>query len=538
VTVTATATADPTKQASATITVTAATLNNSLLQGQYAFLLSGVQAEGTSALAGSLIADGNGNITAAEESLPGQSPSLVTGITGAYFVGSDGRGLITLSGLPAYDSAWLYGQQMFAIAVVDPTHAWIEEFDGSGPYNIASSPPLGSWYGRTLQGELELQQTSDFGTPPSGPYAFAWPQGGPALSLSPCSSYYVCAAYYGGVLNADASGNVTSFSMDRYVDGSTESIASGAYGSQSFSVPDSFGHGTVTVGPYSLDYFLVNSGEMLVTASSSLDQTGFPAGHIYSQSSGATSPAGTYVFTLAGSTPIYFASGANVIGSSPEAAGGWFTCDSSGNVSGFLDTNNNGVVESSPVSGTLAPSAIVGRWNLTLNGGEASQFAIYPTSNRGLLMFQLDTRKSGTGIALIQAVPSPALQGMYSANVQQLGIIDVARNLLTVGQPTGSWTDISGQVVASNSSTITGTVDIDQVNGEYLGPCGNLWTQSPGQSITGNFTAGTGGRDTGTITTNQLGTVGGIFYVVDGSTVMLFEDDATPAIGILRLQNF
>jgi hypothetical protein len=56
--------------------------------------------------------------------------------------------------------------------------------------------------------------------------------------------------------------------------------------------------------------------------------------------------------------------------------------------------------------------------------------------------------------------------------------------------------------------------------------------------VTGNFTAGTGGRNSGTITTNQLGTAGVIFYVVDGSTVMLFENDAIPAIGILQLQNF
>jgi hypothetical protein len=532
VTVTATATEDPTQQASATLTVTSATLNNALLNGQYAFLLRGVQVEGTSALAGSILADGNGNITAGEESLPGQA-SPVTGIVGSYFIGSDGRGTITLNGLPGYGSGgWLNGQQIFAVVVVDSTHAFMEEFDGSGDYNINSNPPVGPWYGNTLRGDLELQQPSDFGAPPTGSYAFAWAHGGPPFSATPY------AAYYGGVLNADAAGNITSFSMDRYVDGVTGSIVSGAYGPQSFSGVDSFGYGTLHLGPYSLNYFKVDSEHIIILASSSSDLTGLPAGHMYSQSSTASSLAGTYLFTLAGSTPTYSANGASVVGSSPQAIGGWVTSDSSGNLSGYLDTNNNGSVESAPVSGTLASSTVSGRLTLTLSGGGASQFAAYPTLNHGLLMFQLDTRKAGTGGAFLQTLPSPTFEGNYAANVQQLGLANSTRNSQTVGLPIGSWSDVSGQIIASGSSTITGTLDIDQVNGLFLGPSGNFWTQTPGASLTGDFTAGAQGRFTGSLTTTQLGTMGVILYIVDDSTVLLLEGDAIPAAGILRSQNF
>ena len=547
ITVTATSTSDPTKQASATLTVTPATLNNGLLKGQYAFLLSGVQVEGTSVLAGSVIADGNGNITAGEESILGQ-PSPVNGITGSYFIGADGRGTMTLSGLPGFGyGGWLNGQQIFAITAVDPSHVFVEEFDGSGPYNIRGNPVIAPWYGRTLRGELELQQASDFGVSPTGVYAFTMTHGGPTFSQASCSLFFVCAAYYGGVLTADSVGNITNFWMDRYVDGVTGSIVSGGYGPQSFGALDSFGYGNVNLGPYSFAYFVVDSGHLIVMASSSADNTGLPAGHLYSQSSAAASLAGTYVFTFAGSTPLTSVNGQNAIGSSPEAIGAWFTSDQNGNVTGYLDTNNSGTVQSSPVSGTLVPSivsgnAVAGRWTLTLVGGGASQFAVYPTVDRGLLMFQLDTRKSGTGTALVQALSSLTLQGTYAMSVQQLGTLNLARNQ-TLGLPIGAWSDISGQIIASSSSNLTGILDIDQVNGLFLGPSGNFWTQAPSASTTGNFTTGAQGRFTGSITlpattSIQPGTLGAVFYVVDDSTVMLLENDATPGVGMLWVQNF
>ncbi len=530
VTITATATASPTTQISTTLTITPVTLNNGLLNGQYAFFLSGVNTIGLSALAGSIIADGNGNITAAEESLPGQSTTL-TGITGSYYIGSDGRGLMTLNGLS--NSNWLNGQQIFALAVVDSTHVFMEEFDGFDPFNITYSPITSTPLGETLRGELDLQQTSDFSVPPSGAFAFAWTHAGPVPS----------AGYYGGVLNADSSGNIVSFAIDRYVDGLTTSISSGIYGAQSFSTVDSFGYGTVIVGPYSLNYFLVDSGHLIVIGSSSSDETGLPSGHVFSQPSTMPSMAGTYMFTLAGSSPLLSASGSSVEGSNPQVVGGWVTSDSSGNLTGYLDTDNQGVVESAPVSGTLAASAVPGRWLMTLEGGGASLFALYPTSS-GLFIFQLDLGKSGTGTVALQSSSASVISGNYALSIQQPGGIDISRSA-TLGLEIGAWADISGQIVASSSSTFSGTLDIDQIDGVFLAPSGNIWTQTPDKPVTGNFSSGTQGRFTGSITINQtvtapyqLGTLNVILYVVDSSQVMLLEDDSTPAVGILELQNF
>jgi hypothetical protein len=413
VTITATDTANPTIQVSATLTITPVTLKSSVLNGQYAFFLSGVDTIGLSALAGGIIADGNGNITAAEEVLPGQSTTL-TGISGSYYIGSDGRGLMTLNGVP--NTSWLNGQQIFALAVVDSTHVFMEELDGSDPFNITFSPITSPPSGETLRGELDLQQTADFSVPPSGAFAFAWNQAGPVPS----------AGYYGGVLNTDSSGNIVSFNIDRYVDGLTTSIASGTYAAQSFSTVDSFGYGTVGVGPYSLNYFLVDSSHLIVIGSSSSDGTGLPSGHVYSQPATMPSMAGTYILTVAGSTPLLSAGG-TVEGSNPQALGGWVISDSSGNLTGYLDTNNQGVVGGAAVKGTLAASTIPGRWLMTLAGGGASLFALYPTSN-GLFIFQLDFGKSGTGTVALQSSAAPAISGNYALSIQQPGGINAFRH--------------------------------------------------------------------------------------------------------------
>jgi hypothetical protein len=530
VTITATVTANPATQISTTLTIAPVTLNSNLLNGQYAFFLSGVSTIGPSALGGSLIADGNGNITAAEEIPPGQSTTL-TGITGSYYIRSDGRGLMTLNGLPNFSPEWLNGQQIFSLAVVDSTHVFMEEFDGTDPFNITFSPITSPPFGETLRGELDLQQTSDFSIPPSGPYAFAWIQAG---QVSPS------AGYYGGVLNADSSGSIANFAIDRYLDGATGSISSGAYGPQSFGTVDSFGYGTMSIGPYSLNYFLVDSGHFIVIGSSSSDGTGLPSGHAYSQPATLPSFAGTYMFTLAGSTPLFTAGGVPN-GSNPQALGGWVTSDANGNLNGYLDTNN-GVLLSAPVSGTLRASAVPGRWLMTLEGGGASSFALYPTSS-GLFIFQLDVLKSGTGTVALQSSSPPGISGNYALSIQQPGGINVGRSA-NLGLEVGAWADISGQLVASNSSTLSGTVDIDQIDGVFLAPSGNIWTQTPAQAVTGSFSAGTQGRFAGSITINQtampgqLGTLAEIFYVIDSAHVMFLESDSTPAVGILELQNF
>ena len=536
VTITATAKADPTKKASASITITARALRNDLLNGQYAFFLRGVDLSGATGLAGSLIADGNGNIVSGEEGLPKQS-AVVSGISGTYFIGPDGLGTITLSGLP--QSTWANGMQVFKVAVIDSSHLFMEEFDGTGTYNY--EPGTNAWritaFGATLSGTLELQKPSDFGSVPSGAYAFTWSALGPA-------------AYFGGVLNASSSGTITRFVIDRFYGDVTDSIATSS-GSQTFSLPDAFGHGTVSIGPYGFNYFMVDAGHIIVIGVSSLHVSGVPAGHLYAQASAPIIMTGSYAFTTAGSIPIY--TNSVITGGAPQAAGGWLNCDSTGNLTGFLDSNNNGTVLSAPVNGASSPAGSCstdsnGRAVFVLNGGGSSQFAVYPTLNHGLLMLQLDARKSGIGTAVRQLNPQAKIQGTYSTRARRLGLVDSARTRGNppVGTGTGNWSNFSGLVTADGISNLSFKLDTDQINGRYIGKQGSFWTQTAAAPTTGAYTAGgTPSRFTGSISLPlleiippQTGDVPFFFYVVDGSTVLYLEGDASPAVGEFRLQTF
>jgi hypothetical protein len=101
--------------------------NLSLLSGPYAFSFSGNNATGFVAAAGSFTASGSGTITAGDAdftTLLGNT--LVTGLTGTYTAGVDGRGTITFTNVT--------GSPTFAFAI-DPGgsgHGRLIEFDATG----------------------------------------------------------------------------------------------------------------------------------------------------------------------------------------------------------------------------------------------------------------------------------------------------------------------------------------------------------------------------------------------------------------------
>ena len=86
--------------ADVTISIDADNSNNSKLKGQYAFLLKGLNDDGNAALAGSFVADGNGNITSGTGNYV-YSDSLESlsnlAFTGTYSVNFDNRALVALT---------------------------------------------------------------------------------------------------------------------------------------------------------------------------------------------------------------------------------------------------------------------------------------------------------------------------------------------------------------------------------------------------------------------------------------------------------
>lgn len=542
VTITAASTTSPATTATAVLTVTPATLQNDLLNGQYAFLLQGVRAGGTWAIAGSLFADGIGNIDLATESFLGDSNTY--SLSGTYFIQSNGTGTITLNGAPTGLGYWSNGQQVFQLSVVNssPGLMLMEEFDGY------YDPVLHVPYGGTLTGTLE-QQTASSQTLTSGSYAFLM-SGFGALNTP---------SFYGGVISD------YNFTMDRSIAGNIDSIA-GYVGFTNGGV--NFTDST-TGEVYAFSYYVVDNGHWILIAQSNTSGTtglglgDLPAGNLYLQPSPSASvntlcpnAANSYAFTEAGATTQ--SSGQ---GSSPLAIGGVFSCDTplgatNANVTGVLDANINGTVSAATaLTGTLnattTPTIIPGRYDLVvaLTDGTTHTFAAYPTVEGGLLMLQLDPQpeESGVGDAYPQTTGASATASMFSGNYaagyQFLGAINAPASPGANGE-VGPWSDLLGVLSADGLSNLAGTVYLDQFDESSQA----FWTQTPAAPLSGTFTVGSQGRFTGSFSiscapgsvgcSSPLVTSQQVFYILNSSTVLALGLDSGPSTGVIQLQQF
>lgn len=496
VTVTATATADSSVKASVNISIVPIG-SNSMLNGPYVFSVGGVDTSGSYTAAGTIIADGNGNITGGEQDYADESIQAgPDAVTGSYSIGTDGRGSMTLN----VNNANLphNGVETFSIALTSATHAFVIQFDGTA----------------TSSGSLDFQAASALDpTAISGAFAFT-AQGVDIVNQVPIT--------HGGVLLMSASsGSIASGTYFENDGGSTFTSALAG----SVTAQDSFGRGTLgfSVGVNFVYYAVQGQVLRLVEKDVPSLMTG---GSMYGQGAAGTnatysnaSLAGNYVLSLAGGS-VY----------GPLALAGQFSADGAGNfTAGVADTNDAG-------EATLAPIAGQARYSLAGDGagtldlppavdtlGSVSSlliFAVDPTLNLldpnstsgggGALVMDYDVSAVGSGFILPQS--SGAFEGNYAVNLQFVG--DNGEN------------DWVGQSVASGGA-LTGTLDINDYG-----------TTSAGVSFTGTFTADTTypGRWTGSFT---VGTTSHqiIYYQVSPTLLVIVDTDtADVGIGIMEKQ--
>jgi hypothetical protein len=496
VTVTATYANPVISTASATTTPIPITANVSagLLKGQYALNFAGQGSSGFSGVVGSIIADGNGNITGGEEDTAPCGPLSVMPVTGTYSVGPDGRGSMTLNaGNSCFGAS---GTQTLSFAVVNGPGA-------TAPRALISE--LNDGTGTIGSGSLDLQDTTDIAKglgSISGSYAFVFVgtdiQNGGITDI-------------GGTMTVGASGKLT-YAED-VNDQGTGTVTS-TTGTFTYTVPDTFGRSVATdaVSGSSFAFYVVNAGEMKFLEIDGVNFT--EIGPAYSQ--GAVSGS-AYVYTFTG---IDENQGSFIV------AGGFFA---SGLTSGLIDFNDNGLQTGSSgatfTASVTAPSG--GRGTLTLTGAPAgvpagvSKFAYYPTANNGILLLELDTGFTTAG-ALLPQSSSTFANGNYAMNFTN-------SQLVSVGQEE----DAVGQIVVSGSSTFTGTVDLFNTSG-------NLNLLAP---LTGSFLptapAG-GGRYSGSFVITETPnnqTLNEFFYVASPDTVLFIEsDNQAQTSGIMQVQ--
>jgi hypothetical protein len=473
VTITATSAAQSNVSASTPAISITANVSSGLLNGHYALNLSGQAPNQFLALLGSIDADGKGGITGEEDVAGPQCTALDVPVTGSYTVGSDGRGTMTIDtgGNACFGAA---GTQTLSFTIV------------GSPASTAPRALVSELDNNVGSGSLDLQGTASI----VGPYAFLFSGAdllNPPINLSSTTNI-------GGTMTV--SGSTMTFAQD--VNDQALGTVTKSSLALTFGALDNFGRGTATDSAAGISYvfYVVNAGQIKFLET---DGNNFiEIGSAYSQ--GTFTP-GNFVFTAS----------ASVLSN------------------GIIDVNDNGA---QPIVGTAFTGSITaptnGRGTLTLTSTLVgiSQFAYYPTAKNGLLLMELDTGFTTTGVILPQPanITTPNFSGNYAMNYTNA----------TAGSG-GSEQDAVGLVVADGAGAFTGTVDLfddalnvslgDPLTGTFVGAA------NPGQGrFTGTFVIALDASD------NQ--TQKEIFYMADPNTVLFIQaNPIAQTSGIMLIQD-
>jgi hypothetical protein len=449
VTITAASTKDPNKTASSTVTVAAPSV--SALKGTYTFVAEGLNTNyDPSNVVGSIVLDGNGNITGGEQDRSDSDAGVFGADTiangGTITMGSDGRGTITLTA-----NSW--GSETFSISWVNNNHLLITEFDGNA----------------TSAGSMDLQTAvTSF---PDGSYAFS-------LGESP-DTYFS----FGGVITTQGT-NVTGGDADDNYDGNSPDFDFDPGLAAAITQPDAAGRGVILLYDYYYDanlefaYYVVGPEAFRLVE---IDEIDYLAGSMFGQGTAAgtysaASLNGSFVFSQNGWTnPAWF------------AVAGQFTADGTGTfTAGQMDVNDGSDAPylAADISGSGYGFATDGYGSIALsptNGSYLANFGIYlvdpainiadpnsPLGGGGALLTDLDDTTTsagdGSGPGIGFAAPqSTTATAAFSGNYafSQDGYGDVV---------SGDNYDLIGQVNSDGSSNLTGTVDLNDLGtAQYSG---------------------------------------------------------------------
>jgi hypothetical protein len=492
-TVTITAT-DPNASAPATATVQIVYSNLSL-NGPFAFSYSGNDSAGFLAAAGSFVADGQGDITSGVEDVDSFLLGVSTGIpfTGSYVVGPDGRTTATI------DTG--HGVATWQFALTTNQHAVMIRFD---PNKAGSG-----------SGTIDRQNLNDLTTLPSvvnGLYA---------LSASGTDAGFKPMALAGEFTSTGSNVLTASGSMIDVNDGGTVTTESptvnGAY--QLDSGNAGTGRGTLTLPSTNATqlqfaFYVIDSTHLHIIE---IDGNDFLAGDMYTGAS-AGSFAGTYVFT-AGGTSAAGTGGA-------YAEGGVFISDGSSITGGALDTNNAGTVATNATvsTGPFTVNGTTGRIDLKL--ATTSEFAVYPTAAGTAVMVELDSAGISTGLAYPQVTGDAATAPAAGSFAFVLGGQGMFHQIAGSAQP-----NAEGQLTLAATSASGGHFDINNFTATFKADPVNTSTSSIAAP-------GTSGRGTAVLEgQNPDITYNLVYYIIDGNTVLIFDQDTVRvAIGSIERQ--
>ena len=439
VTVTATSVTDSTATASATITINPIASAASLT-GSYVYLVTGLDANGSYAAAGSFTADGVGALTNIEQDycdlLNCYNDVNAAGTGSTFTIGADGRGQLVVNTLDINLGPAGSGVLTFTVALTSSSHGVIAEADTNA----------------TSNGTLDLQSGSPFAlTSISGGYSF----------VAPGVDVFGDVDIVGAVLSADGNGNFNGGTYDENFAGDIIGPFTFNQSDSTYLAPDANGRGTMTINGIPFAYYIVGPEVVRVVENEIPGGDFLTAGSLYGQGANAFSNA-----TLTG-TFVFSESGSSVLG--PFGVAGQFTGDGAGDVTaGAVDTNEGG---SYSAAGSLAtgasyeiPNTSGGRGVITIpaaatTSGDLATLVIYavdPALNildpnntsggGGALVLDDDANIYSSG-ALIPQASGASTQGNY------------AFDYWVYPAPYG-FSNISGQFLSDGNGNVAGTADV------------------------------------------------------------------------------
>ena len=477
--------------ASLGMTINPSSTNNSLLNGNYAFLVSGFEAQAPFVAAGSFLADGKGNI--ADGVIDINTPANLQtslGFSGKYLIGPTNLGTMTFN--IASGGA---GTRSFALALMANGNAKLIEFDDVTGTGTRSS------------GVLLKQDTTAFSEAAiTGDFAFGF------IGSDAQGSRFGLA----GQFQADGDGHFNNgvLDSDDGVSGPVSDVSfTGSYSIPAVTapaIPSGRGTASITIagqGTTNYSFYVLSATELLVMEIDQGAGQAIVSGSILKQqgagSFGASSLNGTSVFEA---TALETSGGSNTAVSQV----GLLITDGSANLSITSDLNTGGALtQPVGVGGTYAV-ATNGRVTLTDSGIGSSQPVLYLVSqNTGFMI--------GTDVSV-------AFGFMESQSTPQSG-------MFTAASVSGTY---SGGTVAAVESSASHEVDMAAADGT-----GNLSISSDISSSSG-LIQNQSSSNTYSLVTNGRGVVPAsgspteIFYMVSPSEFFRVSTDPNARVEMFQ----
>lgn len=403
------------------LNVTDKNFSNASLSGAYAFTLTSFPTTRPNFEAGSILADGNGNIVSGVEDINASTVATAVALTGKYSIYPDGRGTVTLTG---------NGQTRSFRIVLNSNSATLGDNDGQ----LLQSDLLGN-----AIGTIEKQDSSSFTNAGMANNSYVFRTGGFDLSGANRSAVGVLAmdsqgATANGVQDLNDNGNVTS---DTAVTESNGTVNSGT------------GRALSSMGGSQFAMYMVSANKMnLIQLDASLPAIGI------AEKQTATIPSdGGYVFQVeTGGTQgrAWMMGQFSVAGSA---------------ITGGVETQ--AIAVGITVTGGSFTLASNGRATLLQNTDHGFRnFAAYVVSAQKMYVGLTNDPHSASGVAELQqgnSFSAASLNGDYSFGAAQTG-----QSNLT----------ILGQMVADGKGNLSGVQDLSQPGKSNSAPVSGTYSIS------------------------------------------------------------